>query len=177
MFLQESVPLKAACAWKRVACVPPPMAVSQSLPVVLDSVFLCLSRGGRDVFQLQEQEHPCIFPFHYACGGLQSPNLLDLSSWPFLPCFLPTCRNPTVLHGRADPFSQLSIHHMPSWSNQLLAHCPSLPLHGQPDQGRSCPSPLWVSCFQLFPARAGRCQSTECTSEGPQGLAGIKPGS
>lgn len=67
MLLQEGVPLKTARGWKRTACVPLPMAVSQSLPVVLDLVALPLSRGGRDLStwwcQLQRQEHPCMVFF------------------------------------------------------------------------------------------------------------------
>lgn len=43
MLLQEGVPLKAACSWKRMACVPPPVAIIRSLPVVLDFCHpLCL---------------------------------------------------------------------------------------------------------------------------------------
>lgn len=179
MLLQEGVPLKAACGWKRVACVSPPMAISRSLPVVLDLVSLSLSRGGRRSLstwwcQLQEQEHPCIFffPLSFLWRFAEAKSALRLISWPLFLCFLRPCRNATVLHGRAHPFSQLSVYPMPGCSNQLLAHCPSLPLHGQPDHGRYHPSSLWGSCRQLFPARAGSCQNTGCTLEGSQGLFG-----
>lgn len=154
MLLQEGVPLKAACSWEKVARVLPPMAVSWSLPMVLDLVSLSLSRGGTDLSLLdgvncRNKSTPAYFfstiMLVEVCRGP-----IWWISWPFFPCFLHPCRNPTVLHGTAHPFSQLSIYHSPGCSNQLLVHWPSRPLHGQPDKGN--PIPSHTPARKLLPA-------------------------
>lgn len=176
MLLQKGVPLKAAHGWKRVACIPPPMAVSQSLPVVLDLVSLSLSRGGRDLSPLGGVScRNKSIPVHLfstlmlvEVGRGQICFMMNVMT--FLSLLPSPLQEPLCPAWQSTPFQPV-IHLSQAWPQQPAA-CPLL-LHGQLDQGRSHSSLLRGSCCQLFPARAGRCQSTRGISEGPQGLAGI----
>lgn len=172
MLLQEGVPLKAACSWKRVACVPSPVAISRSLPVVLD--LLSLSRGGRDLSPLggvscRNKSIPAHFSSTIMLVEVCRGQIWSISLSFFLASFTPAG---APLSCVAEHTLEPAVHLSHAWLQQPAA-CPLAltPPLGSARWGE-IPS-LAPARKLLFPARAGRCQSTGCTSEGPQGLVGI----
>lgn len=113
MLLQKGVPLEAAHGWKRVACVPPPMAVSQSLLVVLNLVSLSPEVGEISLHLVvpiagTRASLHVSFPLSCLWGSAKAKSALWWISWPFFPCFL------------QEPLSCMAEH-------TLSARCPFMP--------------------------------------------------
>lgn len=149
MLLQEGVPLKAACSWKRVACVPSPVAISRSLPVVLDLV--SLSRGGRDLSPLggvscRNKSIPAHFSSAIMLVEVCRGQIWSISL-PFFPCFLHPCRSPTVLCGRAHPWASCPFVTRLAAATSCLPIGPHTPFRVSQMRGDPLPCPCKEVAF------------------------------